>query len=68
MMKQLATGNPAPTGSPLQDLSDRELEVFRISSRKEFGTGTCWSFSTGMAVGFFTSNCWREQSRKQKRQ
>jgi DNA-binding NarL/FixJ family response regulator len=30
MMKQLVGGRAARTGSPLEDLSDRELEVFRL--------------------------------------
>ncbi len=30
MMKQLVGGGAARTGSPLEDLSDRELEVFRL--------------------------------------
>ena len=29
-MKQLVGGRAARTGSPLEDLSDRELEVFRL--------------------------------------
>ena len=37
MMKHLVGGGAARTGSPLEDLSDRELEVFRLIGN---GSGT----------------------------